>query len=385
MLLPFKQNSPEIKGTLKLIEQLRSTVDAEGPVPRKWAGRLRRELQAEAIAASTSIEGVAVTTADVLRILAGDDPPEVSKTDIELVRGYREAIEYAHRRADDSSFGWNRELLIAIHDRVLAGDVSTGAGRLRTGAVWVTRDGKAAFTAPDPDLVPELLDEMCTALIELGESPVTAAWAHVALAAIHPFKDGNGRTARILASLVMLRAGYRRTVFTSLEEWWGRHTAEYYTSFDCLGESFKKSADVTVFVARHLNAQAQQVTEFVAREQVDRALWTLIENILLEHGLSDRLANALWEAFFGRPVTAGYYRGMTDVSAATATNDLARATAAGLLVAKGERRARFYLPGDPLYDELFVFLGLKDRPANRTQWPQLVRSKLSERVVLRSD
>ena len=45
-----------------------------GPIPRAWAGRLRRDLGAEAIAASTSMEGVPVTLEEVHRILAGDRP-----------------------------------------------------------------------------------------------------------------------------------------------------------------------------------------------------------------------------------------------------------------------------------------------------------------------
>jgi Fic family protein len=47
----------------------------------------------------------------------------------------------------------------------------------------------------------------------------------VAVAAIHPFRDGNGRVARVVASLAMYRGGFNLPEFTSLEEWWGRHRA----------------------------------------------------------------------------------------------------------------------------------------------------------------
>ena len=55
------------------------------------------------------------------------------------------------------------------------------------------------------------------------------------MAAIHPFADGNGRTARIVASLVMYRGGFRHPQFTSLEEWWGQLSDDYYEAFACLG------------------------------------------------------------------------------------------------------------------------------------------------------
>ena len=57
----------------------------------------------------------------------------------------------------------------------------------------------------------------------------------------------------------------------------------------------------------------------------------------------------MWDAFFGREVTAGYYRSLADVSPATATTDLAQAVSAGVLSAEGERRGRRYLPTESLY------------------------------------
>ena len=77
-----------------------------------------------------------------------------------------------------------------------------------------------------------------------------------------------------------------------------------------------------------------------------------IENALDAGGLAPRLANALWDAFSGNEVTAGYYRAVADVSPATATADLATATAAGFLRAVGNRRARRYFAGERLFREL---------------------------------
>lgn len=59
----------------------------------------------------------------------------------------------------------------------------------------------------------------------------------------------------------------------------------------------------------------------------------MLENLLTDLDLNERITNALWDAFFGRAVTAGYYRTFTEVSAGTATADLKAATAAGLLKA----------------------------------------------------
>jgi hypothetical protein len=70
------------------------------------------------------------------------------------------------------------------------------------------------------------------------------------------------------------------------------------------------------------------------------------------------VANAAWDAFFGRDVTPRYYRALADVSPATATNDLAAAVAAGLLRPKGRARSRRYEAGDSLYLRIGSALGV---------------------------
>src|SRR5439155_9702338 len=105
-----------------------------------------------------------------------------------------------------------------------------------------------------------LVGELCRHLQRSTDHPaIQAAWAHVALAAIHPFADGNGRAARVLASLAMYRGGFRRVEFTSLEEWWGGHLRDYYQAFQCLGSAFDPDRDVTSFIQAHVRAQVAQV------------------------------------------------------------------------------------------------------------------------------
>ncbi len=338
------------------LDEWRAKLDYRGPLPRTWAGRLRRDLEAESVAASTSMEGVPVTVEEVHRILVGDRPAGVSVADASLVEGYRDAMGAVLRRADDPGFLWNRELLVAIHDRVLAGSHPMGAGRLRTGAAWVVdrKTGLEIFEPPQPDRVPGLVDDMCSRMQEgLGHPGIEAAWIHVAAAAIHPFRDGNGRAARVLASLAMYRGGFKLPEFTSLEEWWGNHLGDYYGAFTCLGSAFDARADVTPFLLTHLQAQVQQVRALDLRERVQRRIWEGIQAVVEDGGLKPRTTNAAWDAFFGRTVTSRYYRPLADVSVPTAANDLAACVAAGLLSPVGKGRSRAYVHGP----RLFVLLG----------------------------
>jgi Fic family protein len=372
MLLPF--DPAQMSSMTGELDEWARRLDLR-VLPRRWSGRLRRALEAEAVAASTSMEGVPVTVDDTLKIIAGESPEHVSAHDQALVRGYHDAMTYALRRADDGRLQWNRELVVAVQDRVLAGSFADGAGRLRERATWVSSSttGAPVFEPPDHERVPELIDEMCGVIETADWHPaLVAAWVHVALAAIHPFTDGNGRTARVLSSLTMYRGGFKDPAFTSLEEWWGKNTADYYGAFDCLGSRFDRAADVTPFVDAHLRAQLSQVFTLALRQRTEGLLWTALENLLEDRGLPSRLANALYDSFFGRSVTTGYYRDLIDASPATARNDLQVAAAAGLVTAVGATRGRRYEPGDRLMDAIADSLGSKLTPDRQSIMNSLV-------------
>ncbi|MGH2739510.1 MAG: Fic family protein [Actinomycetota bacterium] len=325
-----------------------------------------------------------MTVDEVRRILAGQAPPEVREENRELVEGYREAMSFVLRRADDPTFAWNRELIVGLHDRVLAGRHGEGAGRLRSDrpAFVVNRlTGKQVFLPPPGEEVTALVDQACAEMEKDDEHPaVRAAWIHATIAAIHPFRDGNGRVARVLASLAMYRGGFIRPEFTSLEEWWGNHLADYYAAFDCLGKAFDPEGEVTLFLEAHMEAQLHQIRALDNREQVERQVWTVLEEAALETNLDPRIANALWDAFFVRDVTAGYYRSLADISPATATNDLGRAVSAGLLRAEGRRRGRRYLAGDRLHEWVGAALSIDVSGPPEVARDRIV-SALSERLT----
>lgn len=344
------------------LDSWRSRLDRAGALPRRWAGRLRRDLEAEAVAASVSMEQVPVTVDEVRRILAGERPATVRDEDQALVRGYRDAMEFVLRRADDPSFRWSRELVVGLHDRVLAGNHALGAGRLAAGSRWVVdrRTGTQVFLPPPAEDIPDLLDRACLRMERDHEHPaIASAWIHVAVAAIHPFRDGNGRVSRVLASLAMARGGFRRREFTSLEEWWGGHLADYYGAFSRLGSEFDEAGDVTPFLAVHVGAQLSQVRALDLRQRVERRIWEALQEVVADTRLQPRVVNALWDAFFDREVTPAYYIPLADVSRATATNDLTAAVAAGLLEPRGGGRSRRYIAAPSLSERIAAPLGIE--------------------------
>ena len=354
-----------VASDIRRIEELRALLDAQGPLPRIWTGRTRRDLEAEAVAASTIMEGVAVTVDEARRILAGDKPSGVSAEDIDLVDGYRDAMRFVLARADADAFQWQSELVLSLHHHVLGGSFAKGAGRFRETQNWLTNKASEAqvYLPPSPEAVPLLIDDLMTWLRATSEpGPVTAALAHVSIAGIHPFADGNGRTARIVASLAMYRAGFRLPQFTSLEEWWGRHLNDYYAAFDCLGAEWTPNADVTPFLEAHVRAQVAQVESLSLRNATERALWTVLQDAaVIDMGLNERATHALYDAFFAREVTNRYYRGMADISEVTASHDLGKLVAAGVLVSRGAGRSAHYIAAPSLFELVVQHAGIDPR------------------------
>lgn len=124
-------------------------------------------------------------------------------------------------------------------------------------------------------------------------------------------------------------------------------------------ETLDPNADVTPFVRAHMEAQLHQVRALDLRERVQHRIWMAVEEAVTAAGLAPRVANAVWDAFFGRSVTPRYYRPLADVSPATATHDLGAAVAAGLLRPEGRARSRRYQAGDGLYMRIGAALGVR--------------------------
>ena len=110
-----------------------------------------------------------------------------------------------------------------------------------TCAIFVKNDAtdEIVYTAPDRELVPKLVDELCKRLTSDDAKATTrmvrAAMAHLNLVMIHPFSDGNGRMSRCLQTLVLARGGVLSPTFYSIEEYLGRNTAQYYAALAEVG------------------------------------------------------------------------------------------------------------------------------------------------------
>ena len=96
--------------------------------------------------------------------------------------------------------------ILGIHQQILNKIDDQNAGRFRSGSV---RIAGSTVVLPNALKVPDLVDELVKWLNSaIGNPGTIAAKVHYRLVSIHPFVDGNGRTARLLMNLILLQAGY---------------------------------------------------------------------------------------------------------------------------------------------------------------------------------
>jgi Fic family protein len=161
---------------------------------------------------------------------------------------------------------------------------------------------------------------------------------------IHPFSDGNGRMARCLQTLVLAREGILESEFSSIEEYLGRNTQDYYDVLAKTGEGKWRPRNSTKeWIQFNLTAHFRQAMTLLDRMKVMDLLWEEIGNIIKNMNLPERLLFAVTDAALGYRVRSASYRNLAEVNNTIASRDLKNAVDAKLLVPVGERRGRIYV------------------------------------------
>lgn len=344
-------SGPDVEA-LAAIEALRDELRYFLGEPRRWYGTLRRTSLARAVQGSNSIEGYVASIEDVAAIVEGEEPREVSEDTRLAVLGYRDAMTYVLQLAQQPA-QIDETLLKSLQFMMIKHDLSKNPGRWRPGAIWVEdQDGRVVYSAPDREQVEPLVAELVATLQDKDGTPlVGAAMAHLNLALIHPFSDGNGRMARCLQSLVLAGEGIISPEFASIEEYLGRHTGAYYAALNGITQGrWTPARSARPWVEFCLTAHFLQARTVLRRIRETEELWDRCEQLVARHHLPARCVGALCDAARGWRTRRSLYVKVTkstigeDLTDATATRDLRALAGAGLLEPMGQKRGRIYVP-----------------------------------------
>jgi Fic family protein len=344
---------------LARIDELRRELRHYVAEPKRWVGQIRRVLAARAIQGSNGIEGFNVSVEDAVAAIEGEEQPSTaSHEDWQAAQGYRRAMTYVLQIARNEHFSYSPHVISSLHFMIAEHALNASPGLWRPGPVWVRNDatGEVVYQAPDGEEVPALIDELVTQLSEDQGIPVLVrgAMAHLNLVMIHPFRDGNGRMARCLQTLVLGRDRILEAPFSSIEEYLGRNTESYYKVLAHVGQGrWNPSGDAQPWVRYCLEAHYVQAASVLRRVRESELIWSKLNDLREKRGLPERTIPALFDATLNLRVRNSSYRSTLkgwdeEISNQVATGDLRAMVKAGLLVQLGAKRGTYYQAADPL-------------------------------------
>ncbi len=184
------------------------------PLPSSVVKKLQEQFQIEMTYNSNAIEGNSLTKKETFLVISqGITVKGKPLKDHLEAHDHYEALEYLYELVQHQKHVTLSEYLIrSLHQLIVKKSESEIAGTYRTGAVIITGSD---HTPPDPSKIPGLMNTLINDFKKQEKElhPVElAALIHHKLVHIHPFFDGNGRTARLVMNIILMRKGYPLTI-----------------------------------------------------------------------------------------------------------------------------------------------------------------------------
>lgn len=203
-------------------------------IPVDIVKRLRKNSRKKSSYASNKIEGNPLSEDQANRIIE-DKNRHFLKPEQEI-RNYYLAMEYLEKKLKKKE-PLSIELILDVQKRIVYGESKEKIGirgPMPPGflfAVYDENSREPEYIPPAAEDIKPLLEELIDYITESSDHPLLkAAITHYQLVTIHPFEDGNGRTARLISEYILDYYGYYFGGIGSLEEYFLYNVQEYYDS-----------------------------------------------------------------------------------------------------------------------------------------------------------
>ncbi|MFA6174355.1 MAG: Fic family protein [Kiritimatiellales bacterium] len=331
---------------LSRIDQAKGFLDAT-KLSEEWIGAMERRALVREAHFTTHIEGSQLTLDQAERLLSGEKLPEVNPEDERELRNYLDAFDFVKQYVIGGAPITER-MVLEIHRRLVAGvrggSASPGEYREKQNYVINSATRQVIYTPPPAAEVPELMRGLVDWLNAVSEiHPVLKSGvAQFQLVHIHPFRDGNGRTSRLLSTLCLYRAGYDFKRLFTISEFYDRDRPAFYRAIQNVrGQNMDMTGWLEYFT-RGLATQLIEVKDrgrrviqagLIAKKHGLTARQQVVVSFLLEHG----------EAYF-----ADLEAACPDIPRRTLQRDIQGLVTAGVLEVKGATNSMRYTLKDGL-------------------------------------
>lgn len=346
MYSPRFSISNSILKNIGRIEAAKEVIE-NAPLVPAYEAKFRQEAVIRTVHHGTHIEGNQLDTGEVAAVLEGQEVVAKDR-DIQEVLNYRKVLNYIDRRSRAIA---EKDLLL-IHkltvDKVLPPEK---AGKYRSSQVVVknSKTGEISFRPPTAGKVASLVKDFLNWLASdesVDVHPVLSAGiTHYVLAYIHPFVDGNGRTARALATMVLFTRGYDIKKFFSLEEYFDRNAKRYYETLQAVSNQKAEltEKDLTVWLeyfCEGLAEELERVKERVRKLSLDSRLKGRTGQIILSER---QLKLVEYIEQYGSVSNRQWRSLLRDYSDDTILRDLKDLQKKGLIKKKGSTKGAVYV------------------------------------------
>jgi len=190
------------------LSKKKKILDSYKPLPPELVKNLEEWFRVELTYTSNAIEGNTLSRQETAMVIEKGLTVEGKSIQEHLeATNHSEALSFLNKLADKKRSHLKLMDILDIHRLILQKIDNTNAGRMRTVEV---RIAGSEVKMPNSLKVPKLMDDFINWLSgdNRDHSAKVAADAHFKLVSIHPFVDGNGRTARLLMNLLLMQDGY---------------------------------------------------------------------------------------------------------------------------------------------------------------------------------
>lgn len=341
--------SPNFNYTHKIVKNLVEIASAREIILNaflvpKWEVSLRRDALIRAAHASTAIEGNPLTLEEVSQLAQGRKITATRKAQQEVLNYLRVLEDIGKYQEQDEITEKN---ILKLHRDITKEILENPEheGKYRELQVYVGNriTGKVIFMPPSPEKVPGLMGEFVEWLNSNDSSQLNpvliAGIAHYEFVRIHPFVDGNGRTARALATLIFSLKEFDIKKFFALDDYYDSDRMAYYRALNSVDQ---KTLDLTVWIEYFTDGVLLSITK--VKEKVLQLSLEKHKNISKgQVALTEKQTKVIGHIISNGRIASGEIQKMFKISRPAAYKEIKKLIELNLIEPKGTGKAVYYV------------------------------------------
>ncbi len=328
--------SPLLLSTIKRITILVHELEKKS-LPDVVVSQLQEEARTISTYASTSIEGNPLPLTEVKRLLK-QRPGHIRQSEREVLNYNQVLSDLQEQEPQPLTIDLIKQIQAGIMNGLLP-DHQLGRWRKDAVVVYDPRSDDIVYLPPNYQDVPDLMTSLVSFIQEkqtVYDPIILAGIFHKQMAVIHPFMDGNGRTARLATELLLAGLGLNIRFIFSFENYYNRDVTRYFQNVGLFGDYYELAPKV----------EFTSWLEYFAEGILDELL-RVQKQIEQSAAAPDRHLESYHQLILDHIDQFGFirdkdYAQLTQRAKATRTGDFNKMINLGLIVRLGKGRSTYY-------------------------------------------